>query len=81
MGELVVAIRNAPGFYQPAEGGAIEQGFDADLITAFAHQLGVKPRWVMAEDVDDLRLLVKTVRAHMAASYPVAEDDLNAETP
>ncbi|MBT9461531.1 MAG: transglycosylase SLT domain-containing protein [Rugosibacter sp.] len=81
MGELVVAIRNAPGFYQPAEGAAIEQGFDADLITAFAHQLGVKPRWVVAEDVDDLRLLVKTGRAHMAANYPIAEDDLRHSQP
>ena len=57
------------------------QGFDVDLINAFARQLGVKPRWIVVEDANDLTLLITSGRAHMAASYPVAEDGLRHSQP
>ena len=47
-GELLVAIRNGPSSYEA--NGEEKKGFEYDLVEAFASQLKVKPRYIVAGD-------------------------------
>ncbi|HLA35763.1 MAG TPA: membrane-bound lytic murein transglycosylase MltF [Rhodocyclaceae bacterium] len=68
-GELVVGIRETPAFYQPEERGA--EGFEYDLTTQFAHELGLKLRFVTAADPSELLELLAAGKIHMAAAMPL----------
>ena len=68
-GELVIGVREAPGFYQREDG--VESGFDYDFAVAFAEKLGLKPRFVTAPGPQELLDLVQGRRVHLAASVPV----------
>lgn len=69
-GELVIGIREAPGFYQRENG--IEVGYEYDLALAFAEHLGLKPRIVVASSPQELSDWLKSRRIHLATSMPVA---------
>jgi membrane-bound lytic murein transglycosylase F len=66
----VVAVRNTPAFYQ--EDGDEISGFEHDVIAAFAHELGVKVRFVVVSDAEDLISKLRSGSVHIAASIPVA---------
>lgn len=65
-GELVVAVRSAPGYYQ-VDGDKIS-GFDHDLATLFASELGLKLRFVLARDPAEQEALLLQGKAHIATS-------------
>lgn len=62
-GELVVAIRSTPGYFQEDEGN----GFEHDLVVLFAHELGVKARFEVTRDHAELLSLLKQGKVHFAA--------------
>jgi len=72
-GELVVAVRNDPAFYN-VDGDKVS-GFDHDLAELFAQQLGVKLRFVVANDPARLQALVKGGKAHFATSIAIRAND------
>ena len=65
-GELVVAIRNGPSSYESV--GTDSKGFEYDLVEAFAAQLKVKTRYVVAGDQGELRALMRAGKVHFAAA-------------
>lgn len=67
--ELVVAVREAPGFYQ--RDGAGYSGFDKDLIEAFAASIGLPVRFIVVHDIGEAKRLLAIHRAHMAATLPI----------
>ncbi|HTY98803.1 MAG TPA: membrane-bound lytic murein transglycosylase MltF [Rhodocyclaceae bacterium] len=69
-GELVVAVRADPVFFQQEAGGAPAAGFEHDLVEEFARDLGVPVRFVIARDHDELLDLVRRGKAHFAAAVP-----------
>ena len=78
-GSLVVAIREAPAFFQRE--GATASGFDNDLVTAFADSLGLKVRFIRAADAWELNDLALAGRVHLAASVPLGNGHLQFSTP
>jgi membrane-bound lytic murein transglycosylase F len=63
-GELVIATRNDPlSYYQSAHG---HTGFEYDLAKAFADELGLELRVVVAENSTDILRLVANNRVHFA---------------
>lgn len=70
-GELVVAVRAAPVYYQVD--GDKTSGFDHDLAQLFAEELGVKLRFVTARDPASLEALILKGHAHLAASVASRE--------
>lgn len=74
-GELVVAIRDDPVFYQAESAESPASGFQYDLIQAFAADLGVKLRVVPARDADHLAELLTRGEVHFAAAMPFAKAD------
>jgi len=72
-GELVVAVSNNPAYYQ-VEGDKVS-GFDHDLAVLFAQQLGLKLRFVVANDPARLQALVSSGKAHFAMSMAVRAND------
>ncbi|MGE5466371.1 MAG: membrane-bound lytic murein transglycosylase MltF [Ignavibacteria bacterium] len=76
-GELVVAIRGDPVFYQPASGEEPASGFENDLLEAFAAELQVKLKLVPVRGSREMRELVRTGKVHFAAALPAeAEPEL-----
>ncbi|WIM06654.1 MAG: membrane-bound lytic murein transglycosylase MltF [Candidatus Nitricoxidivorans perseverans] len=73
-GELVVAVRADPVFYEQEAGGGAS-GFDHDLAVEFARELGVRVRFVIARDHAELLKLVRDGKAHFAAAVPVIGGD------
>jgi len=71
-GELLVAVRETPAFYEEVNGTA--RGFDHDLVERFARDLGVSPRFVVARGHADLIRLVKQGSVHFAADAPLDAD-------
>ena len=65
-GELVVLTLNGPTTYQDRRDGP--RGYEIDLIDAFAENLGVKPRFVVMNDVDELIEAIETGRGHIGAA-------------
>jgi membrane-bound lytic murein transglycosylase F len=78
-GSLVVAVREAPAFFQSE--GATASGFEHDLVTAFADSLGLKVRFIKAADAYELSDLALAGRVHLAASMPLGNDSLQYSTP
>ena len=72
-GELVVAIRNTPAYFQEDANGS--KGFEHDLVAIFARELDVKPRFVVARDNADLMSLLKQGKVHFAAAAPLADEE------
>ncbi len=70
-GELVVAIRGDPVFYQPASDGEPASGFENDLLEAFADELKVKLKLVPVRGSREMRELVLAGKVHFAAALPV----------
>ncbi len=70
--ELVIAVREAPGFYQ-REGSAFS-GFDKDLLEAFAASLGLQARFITVRDIGEAKRLLALHHAHMAATLPIDHD-------
>jgi membrane-bound lytic murein transglycosylase F len=68
-GELVVAVRNTPAFSQ--EDSESGNGFERDVIDAFAQELGVKARFVVAADPVELVTLLHDGAVHLATTIPV----------
>lgn len=66
--ELVVALRDTPAFVQE-DGG----GYERELIGRFAQELGLGLRVISVRGHDDLMTLLRTGKAHMAASAMVLE--------
>src|SRR5436190_22326476 len=74
-GELVVLTVNGPAtYFEDAEGHA--SGFQYDLVTLFARDLGVKVRFVLADDVSKIEPAITAGRAHLAAAALVRQLDL-----
>ena len=71
-GELLVAVRQTPAYYEQNDGTA--KGFDHDLVELFARELGLPTRFVVARDNADLLRLVKQGRVHFAAAVALAAD-------
>lgn len=65
-GELRIAILASPTTFYAGPHGFV--GFEHDLTIAFAHRLGVEPRFIFARDYQHLRRLVANNRAHIAAA-------------
>ena len=78
-GRLVVAIREAPAFFQRE--GETASGFEHDLVTAFADSLGLKLRFIEAADAFELNDLALAGRVHLAASVPLGNAHLQFSTP
>ena len=65
-GELVVVTRNAPTtYYEGREGLA---GFEYELIQGFAQHLGVKPRFVIKDNLSEILPLLEQGDADIAAA-------------
>jgi membrane-bound lytic murein transglycosylase F len=78
-GKLVVAIREAPAFFQ-SEGNSAS-GFEHDLVTSFAESLGVKVQFIKAADPYELTDLALAGRVHLAASMPIGNSHLEYSAP
>ncbi|MBI5108616.1 MAG: membrane-bound lytic murein transglycosylase MltF [Rhodocyclales bacterium] len=78
-GRLVVAIREAPAFFQSEGDSAI--GFEHDLVTAFADSLGLKVQFIKAADPYELNDLALAGRVHLAASMPIGNSHLEYSAP
>ncbi|MCE9570140.1 MAG: membrane-bound lytic murein transglycosylase MltF [Rhodocyclales bacterium] len=78
-GRLVVAIREAPAFFQRE--GNTASGFEHDLVTAFADSLGLKVNFIKAADAYELNDLALAGRVHLAASMPQGNSLLQYSTP
>ena len=71
-GELLVAIRKTPAYYQDEDGKV--SGFDHDLVQLLARDLGVSARFVVARNQAELLRMVKQGRVHFAAAAPITTD-------
>jgi len=78
-GELVVAVRETPAFFQREDGQTT--GFEHDLISQFARSLGMKIRFVTATDAYQLNELAASGRVHMAASMAIGSGNLQYSVP
>jgi len=74
-GELVVALRADPVFYQQEAQDSNASGFEQDLIQAFAAELGVKARIVVARDAEHLTEMLRRGEVHFAAGAPATGPD------
>ena len=74
-GELVVGIRISPAYYQQDNDDGGASGFEHDLVQLFAHDLGIKVRFVVARDQAELMNLLKEGKLHFAAAAPLADVD------
>ncbi len=82
-GELVVAVRADPVFYQQEGPDGEATGLAHDLVAEFAEELGVKVRFVIARDHTELLDLVRKGKVHFAATVPAIQgaDDLRFTPP
>jgi membrane-bound lytic murein transglycosylase F len=78
-GELVIGIREAPGFYQREDSG--DSGFEHDLAIAFAKKLNLKPRFITASGPAELSRLLQQERIHMATAMPLGMEELEYSQP
>ncbi|OOG22941.1 lytic transglycosylase F [Thioalkalivibrio denitrificans] len=65
-GELLVITRNAPTTYYYGRDG--EVGFEYELVSAFAEHLGVSPRFVIRDSVDDVINALEAGEGDLAAA-------------
>jgi membrane-bound lytic murein transglycosylase F len=74
LGELVVAVPADPVFYQAGASADELSGIEHDLAQAFADDLGVKLRFIVARDITELGDLVRSGKAHYAAAMPMTRE-------
>lgn len=67
LGRLVVVTREGPNTYQ-TDGSGKASGFEHDLVALFAQELGLKVRFVLAQDDGGIAAILEKGRAHMAAA-------------
>ncbi len=72
-GELVVATRNAPTTYYEGRDGLA--GFEYELIQGFAKHLGVKPRFVVKDNLGEILPLLEQGEADIAAAGLTRTED------
>ena len=66
-GELVVLTVNGPAtYFEDAQG--LPSGFEYDLVTLFARELGVKAVWTVTDNPANIDRLLREKRAHLAAA-------------
>jgi membrane-bound lytic murein transglycosylase F len=65
-GELIVLTRNAPTTYYFGRDG--EAGFEYDLVSGFAAHLGVTPRFVLLDSVDEVITALAEGKGDLAAA-------------
>jgi membrane-bound lytic murein transglycosylase F len=66
-GELVVLTVNGPAtYFEDAQG--LPSGFEYDLVSLFARELGVKPAFVLAPNAANLDSALRAGQAHLAAA-------------
>jgi membrane-bound lytic murein transglycosylase F len=66
-GELVVLTVNGPAtYFEDAQG--LPSGFEYDLATAFAHELGVKPVFIFTNNPANIDRMLREKQAHVAAA-------------
>jgi len=66
-GELVIVTRNAPSTYYEKHTGQFA-GIEYDLTNAFAKYLGVKPRYILKDSIDEILGALSRGEADMAAA-------------
>lgn len=72
---LVVGLPADPVFQQVAPDNEGMKGFSRDLVDAFARQLGVEVRFIIASDYPALLELLREGKVHMVAAVPVLRGD------
>jgi membrane-bound lytic murein transglycosylase F len=81
-GELVVGVLDDPVHYQAQGADGEESGFERDLIFAFAAELNLPARIVLAKNPAQLNALLDNGKVHFAAAAPVlAESPFRYTTP
>jgi len=66
-GELVVLTLNGPAtYFEDAQG--LPSGFEYDLVTAFARELGVKPVFIFTDNPANIDRMLRAKQAHLAAA-------------
>ena len=66
-GELVVLTVNGPAtYFEDAQG--LASGFEHDLVTLFARELGAKPAFLIVDDPSKLDPFLRNGQAHLAAA-------------
>jgi membrane-bound lytic murein transglycosylase F len=74
-GELLVGILDDPVFYQPASQGNAEDGYEFDLLRAFAESQQKKLRVVAARNPEKLRKLLDNGEIDFVAGLPIKDDE------
>jgi len=74
-GLLLVGITADPVFYQEGDEESPASGFEYDLVSAFAEELGVAVRFVVVASDEELRALLLRREIHFAAAMPVLHGD------
>ena len=72
---LVVGLPADPVFQQVAPDNEGMKGFSRDLVGAFAQQLGLEVRFIIAPDTPALLELLRAGKVHMVAAVPVLRGD------
>ncbi len=67
LGRLVVVVREGPNTYQ-VEANGHSSGFEHDLVSLFAAEMGLKVRFILAHSDAGLAQILEQGRAHMAAA-------------
>lgn len=65
-GELVVVTRNAPTTYYEGRDGLA--GFEYEMVSTFARELGVKPRFIIKDSLAEMLDLLERGAADLAAA-------------
>ena len=73
-GELVVLTREGPTTYVRDDGGGAS-GFEHDLVTLFAEDLGLKVRFVLAPHDGKIASKLKSGKAHFGAAWLTTPTD------
>jgi len=61
---IVIAVQDTPNFYRNSDGGY--SGLTVDLVDAFAHQLGLKLRFIVIQNSEEARQALVARQGHIA---------------
>jgi len=75
-GNLIVLTLEGPTTFSATTEGAI--GYEADLVQAFADDLGVTPRFIQMDSIDEILDAMDDGRAHLAAANLTITDTRQA---
>ena len=65
-GELIIVTRNAPTTYYEERDGLA--GLEYELVSQFAKSLGVKTKFIVEDNIDDILTAIKKQKADLAAA-------------